>query len=1157
MRPRRIFLHFLCDPVNQGTFYRDNNGVLQATNVPTPLKKSPDGWFNTQLKFSRSSTYYGLNRSNGIPLKFVDDGAFIIRNLCWKKRGAEQLIMLVILKWNPDTDVYELYYKGLIDLSKIVDLAGEGVQVNVMEGGVVQLLKAYENTVYQIPCDGSIPENIKVKLDGILFRDTFHYLGAGVDGITTTGVGGVILPAVFTGNEGDNIGIIHGDPTYEIFPDINYFTDSPNYIYSSIANITNVQIKGKIKVKRVNSGGPCQFSLTGYTSAPFQGDLISGASPSFLGSEYTFDATIGLGKNEKLFIGIGAVVGEIDVIEWSFDLIFNSRYKTTEAWAISIYDLYRLLVQNINQSASNSVQQFNYEAASQLLQQYPNLVVISGDALRASSDPTYPGPVVIKTCLKDFFDSINPVLNAALSNQTLPGQKESLFFEEKGYVFDSSVVTMDLGEVQGLKTSFATDYFFNVLKIGFPNQQYEEKAGKYEYNTTAQWASPIKTVPKEFNLVSKYRGDSNGVEWTRFSSGGRSTTYNNSDNSVFLLNIDPAAKEFDKYQAANTNIFALPSGVTDQAVVLDNISGYPFFSNNETYTVFSFSNNLATPQFTVKLSVDGLVAGTGSVAFSVWVNGVQRFSVLGNPGTLAGSNSVGGIIFQAGDTVEVKYTSILATADIFFMTLEMISEQIYIYPLKRATYDSITGLINPSTAFNIEDLTPKRMLLKHGNYLRSPLFNLIPDGLTFQTLDRNQSLSTTLAGNTITENANVPISDLDDPLFFPILFEFKTKVPLNFADVMNGAANGHIRFSFNGKTLYGFPMEVTQKPALNESQEWKLLCSPLTNVNDLVDLDIDGLNYLQLMPNDSFISHLCPVKFVPLNQVLNPQYHFIHMDDDWFINQVQFWIHKQNYFHPWQFNDEIRLQVITGGIGPVQVDLIDCSANVISSTAMNVITTDALRAPYILYELPVALSGLASIGEGAYYLVVRVNGTPVYVSEGLWVRQNWPMTLLMAYKHSKNKQSMIFSTGYNPVIRVHGWIDGFKPGAKFTVYENQPADLEMLNGIPFRSHKLNASGPAGVPDWMPDKINRITLLDTVLYDGKQYTRDGDAEWEQKETEQWPRKYWSIAIRPAQNRDGITVTGAGVDVNVAVEYFINANAFGNDPGENIMSITQED
>src|SRR5581483_3823050 len=366
-------------------------------------------------------------------------------------------------------------------------------------------------------------------------------------------------------------------------------------------------------------------------------------------------------------------------------------------------------------------------------------------------------------------------------------------------------------------------------------------------------------------------------------------------------------------------------------------------------------------------------------------------------------------------------------------------------------------------------------------------------------------------------NAAVAIEDLGDPLFYPLIFEFKTKVPLTFAQLLSYSANGHIQFSYNGTTLYGFPLEITQRPALEESQTWKLLCSPLVKLTDLVDMDIDGLNLLNLMANDSFISHLCPVKFVPLNLSQDPHYHFVHMDQDWFINQVKFWIHKSNYFQPWQINDTIPLQVITGGIGPVQVDIYNCNAQSVYTTTMNAVTTDALQGTNVLYELSLNITGIG-LPEGVYYIVITV-GTKQYISEGQWIKADWPMTLLINYSNSVNKQSMIFSSGYSPSIRVPGWIDQYNPEAKFSTFEDQPADIELLNRIPFRTHKLNIAFAGGVPDWLVDKVNRIMLLNTTTIDGVAYTRDSDAKWEVKNTDSWPKRYWSLSIRPAQNRDG--------------------------------------
>lgn len=1149
---RKIFLHYLAEPATGNTYYVDGGGRVQL-GAYIPLQDDPEGWLENRVTFGRSASYYGLNRTFTVPLKFVGDGAKIIRYLVYKKRGIEQPLQLIILKWNPDTDVYELYYKGMVSLPNKENLVAEGVNVNVMEGGVVQLLKAYENTVFQIPCDGSIPENIRVKLDGLLFKDTFHYQGVSIAGINSSAV----LPAVFTGNEGDNIGIIHGDPQYETVPNISYYTTSLNYIFSSVGNIS-VLVEGKIKVRKT-SPGASSFSLAAITSSPIQIHLASSGLLPVGDSEFSFLQSVGLGANENLFIAFDSVLGSFDILEWSFDLKFDSRYRTTVAWAVRAYDLFKLIVQNINQRASSTLQQFNYQAVSNYLQQYSNLVCISGDALRASSDANYPGPVVIKTSLKDFFDSFDAILNGSLGNQQVPGQVEALFFEEKGYVFNSSSVTMELGEVSDFKIGIALDYYFTTLKIGCPNQQYEEKAGKYEYNTTALWSAPIKSIPaKERSLVTKYRTDPHGVEYTRFSSGGRSTTHNASDNSVFILNVDNSVTEYDRFTAQATGVLNLAASNTNTPISLSNAST-DYFTPNQNFTVFTFTKDINTPQFTVQLTAFGAVTGPGNLTLSVWKNGVQIFTIAGS-GLISASNQLSGLIFNQGDTVEVKYTTpVSTTASITFLSLDIISEQIVIYTLKRVSYDSITGLPNPTTYFNIEDLTPKRMLIRQGNFLRSPLYNLIPDSLVFETLDRNQDLSTTLAGQTITENAGVPISSLAAPLFYPYIFQFKTKVPLNFMTLLSGAANGHIKFRYNGIELYGFPLEVSQKPALSEDQEWKLLCSPATDPGNLVDLNIDGLNFIDMAGHSTFIPHTCPVHFVPLGYVNPSQYHHLTMEQDWFKNRIKSWIAQNDYFNPWQTNDVIKIQCQTNGLGPVQVEVMDCDGNVITTIPLSVVITNAVKQPNVCYQGLVPLTGLS---EAIYYLVLTAGtGSAItkFVSEGLWVKADWPETLLIEYSNKVNKQATIFTNGYKPSLRVHGRIVRYEPGSRFAVHENQPADIEMLDGIPYDTFKLEIGfNDGGIPDYKIRKLSRIMLLTDTSIDGWYYTRNGDAKWERTNFPGQPKEYWSLDIRYTDNRDGITLSTDGtVDQNISIVYNIQANAFGENSGvSNVLQVEQQ-
>jgi hypothetical protein len=182
-----------------------------------------------------------------------------------------------------------------------------------------------------------------------------------------------------------------------------------------------------------------------------------------------------------------------------------------------------------------------------------------------------------------------------------------------------------------------------------------------------------------------------------------------------------------------------------------------------------------------------------------------------------------------------------------------------------------------------------------------------------------------------------------------------------------------------------------------------------------------------------------------------------------------------------------------------------------------------------------------------------------FISEGLHVKAYWPMTRLIEYRHNRNKQSTIFTEGYDPEMRVECWIDNFSPEAKFSTAEDQPADLEIINGIPFRKHKLNIGINDGVPDWLIDKVSRILLFSDTKIDGIGYTRNVDAKFEMQSVPGNPKRWWSIDIREKDNRDGITLSTDGtLDEDITVVYNINTKGFGDGPGSNnIVHVTKID
>lgn len=1381
-RRQKPYVFFVVDTPTGLCNYLDAAGNIKKSPISlstnggpdVSIQKTPDGWMNSELGFLRNARYYGMNRSFTIPQKLVDDAAFIVRSLMNRGRGIEVPLSMMIFRYNenpaPGDPNYDLYYKGQIDLPNHVDTAGEGMSVNLMEGGVMQLLKAYENTMIEIPCDGSIPENRKVNMDGMLFEDVFNYQVVSIAGKTAGNAG---MPCVFISNEGDNAGIIHNDPTYDpvedsTFPGGTYFQNSQNYLFSSARPVT-VRIQGSVIFASSVPSKSIIFQLFLATSKTanlpvFPGlshctGLVPGefaTSISVQGTQvYNFDKTVTLDANEHLFLMMLTLNGSDTVwqlLGGSFTLTFASQFPTTTPWAITWFDLFRLIVQAICDTASKTGQTFNYGFDSQLLKDNLNLVVTSGDALRASGDPNYQrfynaiqnnpnfpninltysfGPV-IKTCLADCFDSANAILNASLSSQILTGENETIFVESKGYVFNSSITNLDNGEVLDFKSMPATDLYFTLFKVGYEPQSDDQKAGKYAWNTTGEWQLPLKAIPsKVFEVISKYLTDPYLMEKLRSNIGDTSTTRNNSNNSCFVINTDPGAFVFDSFSASfvSTNIFPSnpdTAGNTNINLVpktnLQNIGmtvfngSYLSVSNDPSIFLFNQAA-LSAHSFNIHLAVSGFLLGntanvlTGLPADSVMINLVINGIVIQSFTTTAtGASTTIAIAFTVAHSFSYKdsiyltcSTSVNATADIancnlriedgtdylnatgaaievdpgipfqllalpnavgrldgngfsvvswgfqyfifnsilinhnFNVELEIrtyirglhnnaawdvylngqvqhsetfigtappvqlppsvysfnhdfqdgdilfmvgsaqdvdlwiteahvtiTSTQIKAYNLKRVQYENISGIplllgnipgtaipvtTGPGAPYNIEQLSPKRMLLTWGNYLRSILFDQIPGTILFSTLSKNQNLTTTYQGVTITENQDVEAGSLAPILFIPRYLTYKTRVSETFAKVMTGAANAHARNTYNGIPFFGFPWELKQKPTLNDMQDWKLLASPVNDITQLIDLNINGLNFLNMGPNSIFCSFLSPVQFVPAGQVLPPKYHTKSRNLFWFSEQVTNWINQNNYWQPWQNDDACNLQFITRDLTEVAVNLYACDGTVISTTGCVEKFSPAIIAPYHLWEVTVDLS---AVPESGYYLTAAGgsgDNLATLISEGMWVKADWPETMLIEAASSANRQSMIFDTGYAPAMRIRGFFDNmFKQKYKGAFYTNQIQDLQILNAIPYEITSLWCGLEDGIPDYVHKKVARMLLLDGTKIEGEGFSINDGADWEETFIQGNPKKFQKIDIRPSLNIDGISVGVAGTeDGDTSMMISLDAAAFGPNAG----------
>lgn len=507
------FIYFLFDE-NNNSYYQYGDTVLASASLK-PLEFTPDGWTKIQIQNQRNQNYFALDRSFTVPLEYVKDGAQILKHLYYNY-GVEAKVYMSICEQKLYFDgthygfYYTLLYKGEIDFANFKHDSPK-VTVNIMEGGLVKLVKAYENTKYEIPVD--VPDAVNIAMDGVSLNERHNFLIP-----ETSLTGNHLLFASFINKEGNAAGVA----SFTVFGHIGYpnFATSDEYLFFVSQDIPGMRIKGQVKFRVSGSSAHYYLRLvtsSGRTLTIINDQTVAQNQTYTFDFDYVFDAFEG----EKFFL-INATQNNLfftaNYLETEFSLIFNSVYTLTSIKALRPMYVFQQLINKITNGA--------YVAQSTFLQSIQDVVITCGDAVRSIDG------AVIKTSLRDFFTSYNSDFGVGMGMMG-----NTLRLEEKGFWVQYTDV-IDLGEVSKMKVSPATDLIINNIKIGTPNQDYDDVNGKEEFNTTHEYSTPITRVAKELSLVSVYRKDCYGIEFTRLNLDGKDSTDNDSDNDVFMIHIE-------------------------------------------------------------------------------------------------------------------------------------------------------------------------------------------------------------------------------------------------------------------------------------------------------------------------------------------------------------------------------------------------------------------------------------------------------------------------------------------------------------------------------------------------------------------------------------------------------------------------------------------
>ncbi len=539
---RREFLYFLT--TESGASYYIDNGVVKSTPAELkPLDHAPSGWKDKLINFSRNTTYYGVFRSFTIPMKFVKEGARILRERMFKQ-GIEDVVNLIILRLNKTSGKHEGFYKGEIDFAKFSSNK-DFYQVNVLEGGFPKYLKAYETTMFEFPMTGN--GIVNVKMDGLKLRKRINFRIYNSD--ITSDIHS--LPCVMINEEGTSFGILPGDSNF--VQGINVATNEDSWILNNVGDTAvEVKLEGFIQASLQSGGGNNVLHYYIKAKKDTGGEvIIYDHTGTVIGGGFPFDgihnvnATITVNPGEKLFL-ISDVDGTSGLVQYGWGEItvtFTTKFKTTYIKAIKAKVLADLLLKKMATP--------DYTLISFLLDN-SDIYLTCGDAIRGIEEAK------IKTCWKDYYLSFNRRYCLGLGyngfDVTIDKRKE----------YYKNVDVHDLGEINDAEFVLDEGLVFNKIKIGYANQNYDDVNGREEFNNTHEYKCPITRIIKELDLTAPYRADMYGIEFLRINLDGKTTTDNSGDNDVFMLVVEPDPDSVDgSFRLKRDTYDAVPTGLID------------------------------------------------------------------------------------------------------------------------------------------------------------------------------------------------------------------------------------------------------------------------------------------------------------------------------------------------------------------------------------------------------------------------------------------------------------------------------------------------------------------------------------------------------------------------------------------------------------------
>ena len=296
--------------------------------------------------------------------------------------------------------------------------------------------------------------------------------------------------------------------------------------------------------------------------------------------------------------------------------------------------------------------------------------------------------------------------------------------------------------------------------------------------------------------------------------------------------------------------------------------------------------------------------------------------------------------------------------------------------------------------------------------------------------------------------------------------------------------------------------------------------------------------------NFIYIPLLNPVKFYDAAQTSDDIYFTKHFDQYKFSERLYDWHSRADYHQLWQTTDTIYLQ-FESNFSPINVYLQNCDGhNVIELPAIAGLANKYLAG---VYAFEVSMS-LATVPEGCYRIKITAgsgDGMKTFYSDCMHITTELvPNTVLLQYRNTRFHQDVVFETGIEFQLRLHGWISWLDPNRKDEAYRDEKYNPTILSSKSFRQFTAVFGDEYGLPDDIIDLLNRVWSCNSVKIDGKSFCVSEGGKFEFVTVEGYPKRGVSLKVEEGINRFSLAF-GADIDPTKKLVHniVVDAKVFG--------------